>query len=121
MNKYDEVMNILDERFGKDAVISLATINGNRPAVRNVNSFFEGGAFYSVTYTKSAKMQQISVNPEVAIDVCFSWFTANGIGENLGWVRDEKNTEMMKKLRIAFADWYDKHRSGMFMAEILKP
>jgi uncharacterized pyridoxamine 5'-phosphate oxidase family protein len=42
-------MKLLDERFGKDVVISLATINGNRPAVRNVNSFYEGGAFYTVT------------------------------------------------------------------------
>ena len=34
-------------------------------------------------------------------------FTANGIGENLGWVLDPKNTKIRAKLRITFAEWYD--------------
>ncbi len=34
-------------------------------------------------------MEQKKKNPEVA--VCGEWFTAHGIGENLGYVRDEKN------------------------------
>ena len=113
MNKYDEAMKLLDERFGHDVLISLATIetipssSRIRPAVRNVNSFYEDGAFYTVTYAMSNKIQQITATPEVAIDVCNEWFTANGIGENLGWVRDEKNAEMMAKLRTVFAEWYN--------------
>ncbi len=51
------------------------------------------------------KMKQIKDNPEVAI--CGEWFTAHGIGENLGYVRDEKNNEIMSKLRAVFAEWYD--------------
>ena len=50
-------------------------------------------------------MKQIKKNPEVA--VCGEWFTAHGIGENLGYVRDEKNEEIMSKLCVVFADWYD--------------
>ena len=34
-------------------------------------------------------------------------FTANGVGENLGWVLDPKNAEIRAKLRTAFAEWYD--------------
>ena len=37
--------------------------------------------------TKSSKSKE---NPEVSIAVCGEWFTANGIGENLGWVLDPK-------------------------------
>lgn len=107
MSEFDHVMNLLQERFGKDVVLSLATLNGDKPAVRNVNGYYEDGAFYTVTYEKSDKMQQIMRNPHVAVDVCLCWFTASGIGENLGWVRDDANADMMKKLRAAFAQWYD--------------
>ncbi|MDR1532484.1 MAG: pyridoxamine 5'-phosphate oxidase family protein [Clostridiales bacterium] len=105
MNKYDEAIKILDERFGRDTLISLATMDGSHPAVRIVNGFYEDGAFYVVTYALSGKMTQIKDNPEVA--VCGEWFTAHGIGENIGHPRDEQNAELMKKLRKAFATWYD--------------
>lgn len=103
MNK--EALLRMEERFGHDTLISLATIDKNRPAVRIVNSYYENGAFYTVTYALSHKMAQIKACPEVAI--CGEWFTAHGIGENLGWVCDEKNAEIMSKLRVAFAEWYD--------------
>ncbi|MDD4496168.1 MAG: pyridoxamine 5'-phosphate oxidase family protein [Eubacteriales bacterium] len=103
--KRQEALIIMNERFGHDNLISVATINGSRPAVRTVNSYYENGSFYTVTYALSNKMKQIEVNPEVAI--CGEWFTAHGIGENLGWVRDDKNAEIVSKLRAAFAEWYD--------------
>ena len=103
--KRQESLTLMDERFGHDTLLSVATIDGSRPAVRIVNSYYEDGAFYTVTYALSNKMKQIDNNPEVAI--CGEWFTAHGVGENLGWVRDEKNAEMMSKLRTAFAEWYD--------------
>lgn len=100
-----KAMSLMDERFGHDTLISIATIDGTRPAVRIVNSYYENGSFYTVTYALSGKMKQIQVNPEVA--VCGEWFTAHGIGENLGYVRDDKNSEIMSKLRTVFAEWYD--------------
>ena len=106
MNIIDpRALSILTERFGHDTLISLATLEGSRPSVRTVNSYYEDGAFYTVTYALSNKMKQIQANPEVAI--CGEWFTAHGIGENLGHVRDEKNVEIMAKLRAVFAEWYD--------------
>lgn len=36
-------LRILDERFGCDSLISLATINGDAPAVRTVNGYYEDG------------------------------------------------------------------------------
>jgi len=99
-----EPLSILTERFGHDTLISLATMDGNRPAVRIVNSYYEDGAFYTVTYALSNKMKQIKKNPEVA--VCGEWFTAHGIGENLGYIRAEQNTAIAVKLREVFASWY---------------
>lgn len=39
-----KALEIMAERFGHDTLISLATIGGNRPAVRTVNSYYENGA-----------------------------------------------------------------------------
>ena len=116
MDKYAKGMSILEEKFGnsKDNVLGLATIalepnaNGNPcPVVRDVDAFYEDGAFYVVTSGKSTKMQQIAKNNAVAIAVNFEWFTASGIGKNLGWVLKPENAEMRLKLRKAFEKWYD--------------
>lgn len=100
--KAQEIMN---ERFHQDTLIALATMEDCKPWVRTVNSFYENGAFYVITYALSGKMKQIEKNPVVAI--CGEWFTAHGIGENLGYIRDQKNEEIAAKLRTAFASWYD--------------
>lgn len=100
----NRALEIMDERFGRDSRISLATPNGGAPSVRIVNGYYENGAFYTITYATSNKMKQIARNPAVAI--CGEWFMANGIGESLGYIRDEKNREIADKLRSAFAEWY---------------
>ncbi len=115
MSKYEEAMKLLNEQVGnKDGLITLSTIalepgaNGkSRPAARIVDAYYEDGAFYTVTYATSTKMLQIAKNPEVAVCIVVENFTADGIGENLGWVRDEKNMEIMAKLRTIFAAWYN--------------
>ncbi|MDL2318964.1 pyridoxamine 5'-phosphate oxidase family protein [Eubacteriales bacterium OttesenSCG-928-A19] len=104
MSRYEEAARILEERFGRDSLISIATVEGGRPHVRTVDACYEDGAFYAVTYTLSNKMKQIAANPEVA--VCGEWFTGHGMGENLGHVRDGGNAAVMAKLRQAFAAWY---------------
>lgn len=116
MTKYEEGMRILEERFGngKDNVIALATISLEkspegqpRPCVRDVDAYYENGAFYVVTYGKSNKIQQIMANPEVSVSVNFEDFFSSGRGENLGWVLDPQNAELRTKLRTVFKDWYD--------------
>lgn len=100
-----EAAKIMDERFGYDTVLSLATVDGTTPFVRLVNSYYEDGAFYVVTYALSNKMKQIENCPTVAI--CGEWFTAHGVGENIGHPRDPKNEEIAGKLRAVFLEWYD--------------
>ena len=115
MNNYDEAMRNLEEKFGKkDVLLSLSTIallpdkEGTPvPAARLVDAFYEDGSFYTVSYATSNKMLQIEKNPHVAICFIVENFTANGIGENLGWVCKESNLEMRARLREVFAAWYD--------------
>jgi len=96
---------ILAERFGKDSLIALATVQDGIPYVRTVDGVYRDGAFYVVTYALSVKMQQIAKNPTVAISG--EWFTAHGVGENLGHVLLPENGAIMDILRAAFAAWYD--------------
>lgn len=104
MNQYEEALRILAERFGRDSLLAIATLDGKRQHVRTVDAFYQDGAFYVVTYALSGKMKQIEKNPEVA--VCGEWFTGHGIGENLGHVLDVRNAAIMHTLRAAFASWY---------------
>ena len=104
MRNNENTNAIMQERFGKDSLIALATVDENVPAVRTVNAVYMDGAFYVVTYGLSGKMKQIARNPNVAI--CGDWFTAHGVGENLGHVLLEENQTIMERLRAAFAAWY---------------
>ena len=99
-----ETAAIMVERFGRDNLIALATVDGDSPAVRTVNAYYEDGCFYTVTYALSDKMQQIAVNPKVAVSG--EWFTARGIGENIGHILHPENAILADKLRAAFAAWY---------------
>lgn len=116
MSKYEEGMKILNERFGnnKDNVIALATISLEpgeggrpRPCVRDVDAYYEDGAFYIVTYAQSNKMKQTGVNPEVSVSVNMEDFFSSGVAENLGWVMEPRNAAIRDKLRTTFAAWYD--------------
>jgi general stress protein 26 len=105
MTNNERTLSLMTERFGHDTLLSVATMDGDRPSVRIVNAYYEGGAFYVVTYALSGKMKQMKKNPTVG--VCGEWFTAHGVSENLGHVLAPQNAKMMAKLRAAFAAWYD--------------
>lgn len=100
-----EAKEIMIERFGKDSIIALATIEDGIPYVRNVNAYYENGAFYVITYGLSNKMRQIKKNPIAAISG--DWFTAHGEGINLGFFGKRENEQLAKKLRKVFAEWID--------------
>ena len=100
-----ETKEIMNERFGKDNIIAIATVKDGKPHVRNVDGFYEDGAFYVIIYALSNKMQQIEENPYVAISG--DWFTAHGKGINLGWFCKEENKNIAEKLRKAFCAWID--------------
>lgn len=100
----EKTQKIMNERFGKDSLISVATVSGGKPFVRTVDAYYENGCFYVVTYALSNKMLHIKENPSAAI--CGDWFTAHGTGENLGYVLSEENKPLMERLREIFKEWY---------------
>ena len=100
-----EAERIMKERFGKDCVIALATVENGMPFVRNVNAYYENGAFYVITHGLSGKMRQIRENPTVA--VAGDWFTGHGKGVDLGYFGKSENAELAEKLKAAFAEWID--------------
>lgn len=99
-----EIAALMDERFGHDSLLALATVDGDSPAVRTVDAVYQDGCFYIITYALSGKMRQIEQNPKVAISG--DWFTARGVGESLGHIRREENATLADMLRTAFAAWY---------------
>lgn len=106
MEKLNEkTKQIMNERFGKDSIIALATVENCIPYVRNVNAYYENGAFYVITYGLSDKMKQIDKNPVAA--VAGEWFTAHGEGVNMGYFGKPENSEIAGKLKKVFAEWID--------------
>lgn len=100
-----EAEQIMVERFGKDALIALATTENGVPYVRHVNAYYENGAFYIITYALSNKMKQIAKNPAVAI--AGDWFTAHGTGINLGYFGKRENQAIAGTLKKVFSQWID--------------
>ena len=101
----DQAERIMTERFGKDTVISLATVKNGIPYVRYVNTYYENGCFYTITYALSNKIRQIENDPIVA--VAGEWFTAHGLATDLGYFGKEENIAIAEKLKTAFASWID--------------
>lgn len=106
MQKLTQETNaILLERFGKDSIVALATAIDNIPHVRNVDAFYEDGAFYVLTHALSGKMKQIEKNPTVALSG--EWFTAQGKGVNLGYFGLADNARIANKMKKVFSSWID--------------
>lgn len=95
---------VLKERFGKDSLIALATVEEGKPFVRTVDAYYEDGSFYIITYALSNKMRQLAANP--AASICGDWFTGEGTGEDLGYLLAPQNLPLAEKLKEAFAAWY---------------
>lgn len=105
MKLTEELRRVLDGRFGKDSLIALATTDGLVPSVRTVDGLYFDSAFYVITYALSNKMRQISANSAVAVSG--DWFTAHGVGENLGYALATENAAIFARLKTAFAAWID--------------
>lgn len=105
MSKYGEALAIMEERFGKDCLIAVATTGGGRLYNRVVDALYCDGAFYVSTNALSGKVRQIEANPGVAV-CATDWFSGHGEGRNLGWALEPGNAGIRAKLREAFV-WYD--------------
>lgn len=101
----EEAEKIMAERFGKDTIIALATVDHGVPYVRYVNAYYENGAFYIITYALSNKMKHIENHSPIAI--AGEWFTAHGKGLNLGYFGKKENHKIAERLKAVFSEWID--------------
>lgn len=60
-----EAERIMQERFGHDTLLSVATVDGEISYVRTVNAYYEDGAFYIITHGLSNKRKHIRKNSNV--------------------------------------------------------
>lgn len=104
MKMNTEIAALMDERFGHDNLIALATVEGLIPSVRTMNAYYENGCFYTITYALSNKIKQIEKVPTVGL--CGDWFTAHGVAESLGHILLPENADLADKLRTVFDEWY---------------
>ena len=73
MEKHIEILN---ERFSKDSLMALATVDSNGiPWVRTIDAIFYEDSFYTITYALSNKVKQIEANSNVAISG--EWFSGH--------------------------------------------
>lgn len=107
MNYFNEALEAMTALYGKDVVMSLATVNDGKANVRNINAYYKDKSFFVTTYALSRKMKDIKSNPSVAL--CNNMFVAHGEGKNIGNPLEESNKSLRDELRQVFSAFYDKH------------
>lgn len=109
MNVYEEGLGVLETLFARDYQFALATSSNNIPAVRFIDTFYDNGAFYIVTYGKSQKVKEIEENPTVSLSKDLYRFT--GIARNIGHPLLKENLKIRDKLIQVFEPWYFAHNN----------
>ena len=57
---------VMEQRFGQDTLVALATADERGPSVRTVNAYYEKGSFMSLPHrhqTRCARLQRIRGSP----------------------------------------------------------
>ena len=109
MTTYEKSLKVLEEIFAKDYQFALATSNDNIPSVRFVDTFYDNGAFYIVSYSKSQKVKEIEKNSEISM--CNKLYRFSGTACNIGHPLSEENHEIREKLIKVFEPWYFAHNN----------
>ena len=104
---YEKSLAALTKLFGRDCQFALATSKEYVPSVRVVDTYYEDGAFYIVTYRTSQKALEIAANERVAL--CAQLYRFSGTARLIGHPLQEENGPIRSKLIRAFEPWYFKH------------
>ncbi|MDC0558950.1 pyridoxamine 5'-phosphate oxidase family protein [Candidatus Izimaplasma bacterium] len=107
--EYNSAIAVLDELFGKDMTLAFATIDGDKPDVRFVDTYFHNDSFYIVAYSMTNKAKQIAGNKNVSL--CYRLHRFEGECFNIGHPLKVENKGIREKLVNAFAPWYFEHNN----------
>lgn len=107
MNAYQKALGRMAELFARDCQFALATSADNVPSVRVVDTYYDGGSFYIVTYGESQKAKEMGQNAHVAL--CSGLYRFTGTAHMIGHPLEPKNKEIREKLIEVFSAWYFLH------------
>lgn len=109
MNIFEKSLKVLEELFSRDYQFALATVGQDTPSIRVVDTFFDSGVFYIVTYASTQKVMELEKNPKVAL--CNEFYRFNGYAYNIGHPLKKENAEIREKLIEVFKPWYFEHNN----------
>ena len=109
MNVFEESLSVMTDLFAKDCLFVLATAKDNAPSVRTVDTFYDDGAFYIVTYGESQKAKEIESNENVSL--CKHLYRFTGKARHIGHPLSPQNSGIRAKLIKVFEPWYFKHNN----------
>lgn len=109
MSTYEQALRALRRRFGRDRQFALATCQDNVPTLRTVDTYYEDGGLWIVTYASSRKVQDILENPNVAL--CHAFDCLTGRAEVMGHPREPRNAAIRQTLIRVFEPWYFAHNN----------
>jgi general stress protein 26 len=87
----------------------LATVKDNKPSNRVVDTYYEDGVFWVVTYGLSNKVKAIEENCNVAL--CNNFYSFKGSAFNVGHPLKEENKKIRERLIKEFEPWYFAHNN----------
>lgn len=109
MSTYEKALQVMSELFARDHQFAMATVKGNIPSVRFVDTFYDEGSFYVVTYSSSQKVQELVENSQVAL--CDKLYRFDGNAYNIGHPLLPDNREIRERLIVVFEPWYFAHNN----------
>ena len=110
MDNYKNAITLMEELFSRDYQFAMATTVNNIPTLRFIDTYFDNGAFYAVTYANTNKVKEIAVNPNVALCSRMG-YSFCGKAYNIGHPLLPENSEIRSKLIKAFEAWYFEHNN----------
>lgn len=110
MDNYKVATDIVKELFSRDYQFAMATTANNIPSLRFIDTYFDNGAFYAITYANTKKVKEIADNPNVSL-CCRKGYSFIGKAYNIGHPLMPENGEIRSKLLKAFEPWYFKHNN----------
>lgn len=109
MTTYEKSLNVLEDLFRRDYTFVLATVQENVPSQRVVDTYFDNGEFWIVTYAKSNKVKAIEQNPNVSL--CNTFHVIKGKAYNAGHPLRDENRGIRDELIKIFEPWYFAHNN----------